>query len=117
MGTIELEQMEFFSYHGCYEQEQVVGNYFLVDLKFNTDSNAAIKSDDINDTVSYLTIYELIKDEMKKKSKLLEHVAGRIIDRLYTEFPEKISDVTIKIRKMNPPLGGKLNNVSVTLTQ
>ena len=117
MGIIELEQMEFFSYHGCYAQEQVVGNYFLVDLKFKTDSNSAIKSDDISDTVSYLTVYELIKQEMAVKSKLLEHVAGRILDRLYTEFQGKISEVTLKIRKMNPPLGGKINNVSVTLTR
>ena len=116
MGTIELEQMEFFSYHGCYEQEQVVGNYFLVDLKFTTDCNPAVKSDCLADTVSYLDVYNLVKQEMAKKSKLLEHVAGRILDRLYSQFPERISDVTIKIRKMNPPLGGKLNNVSVTLT-
>jgi dihydroneopterin aldolase len=117
MGIIELEHMEFFSYHGCYAQEQVVGNYFLVDLKFTTDCNPAIKSDSLADTVSYLDVYGLIKEEMAKKSKLLEHVAGRILDRLYTVFPERISNVTIKIRKMNPPLGGKLGNVSVTLTR
>lgn len=117
MGTIELEKMEFFSYHGCYEQEQIVGNYFLVDLRFNCDLNSAMKSDDLHDTVSYLEVYQLVKNEMAKKSKLLEHVAGRIIDRLYATYPERISNVTVKIRKMNPPLGGKVDNVSVTITR
>ncbi|HON19064.1 MAG TPA: dihydroneopterin aldolase [Salinivirgaceae bacterium] len=115
MGTIELEQMEFFSYHGCYEQEQVVGNYYLVDLRFDVDVNTAMKTDNLSDTISYLDVYRLVKDEMAIKSKLLEHVAGRIVDRLYTVYPEKISNVCIKIRKMNPPLGGKIQNVSVTL--
>jgi len=117
MGTIELEKMEFFAYHGCYKEEKVVGNYFLVDLKFNTDCNPAIKSDSLSDTISYLEIYELIKKEMEIKSNLLENVAGRIVNRLYAELPERISNVTVKIRKMNPPLGGKVESVSVSLTR
>ncbi|HPW65841.1 MAG: dihydroneopterin aldolase [Salinivirgaceae bacterium] len=117
MGTIELEKMEFFAYHGCYKEEKVVGNYFLVDLKFNTDCNPAIRSDSLSDTINYLEIYELIKKEMEIKSNLLENVAGRIINRLYAELPERISNVTVKIRKMNPPLGGKVESVSVSLTR
>lgn len=117
MGTIELEDMEFFAYHGCYKEEQVVGNYFLVDLRFNTNCNSAIRSDSLSDTVSYLEVYDLVKSEMAIKSKLLENVAGRILDRLYSRFPEKISDVTVKIRKMNPPLGGKLKSAAVILTR
>ncbi len=117
MGTIELEKMEFFAYHGCYKEEKVVGNYFLVDLKFNTDCNSAIRSDSLSDTINYLEIYELIKKEMEIKSNLLENVAGRIINRLYAELPERISNVTVKIRKMNPPLGGKVESVSVSLTR
>ena len=117
MGTIELEQMEFFAYHGCYEQEQVVGNYFLVDLKFDYDCNNAIKSDHLEDTINYLNIYKIVKDEMMIKSKLIEHVAGRILDKIYSTYSDQISNVTVKVRKMNPPLGGKLNNVNIELTR
>ena len=117
MGTIELENMEFFAYHGCYKQEQMIGNYFLVDVKFDYDCSKAIESDNLNDAVNYLKIYETVRGEMLKPSNLIEHVAGRIIDSLYAVFPEKILNITVKVRKMNPSLGGKLSNVSVLLTR
>lgn len=117
MGTIELKQMEFFAYHGCYEQEQLVGNYFFVDLRFNYDCSNAIKSDNIEHAVNYLSVYQIVKAEMQLKSKLIENVAGRILDRIYAAFPEQVSNVTVKIRKMNPPLGGKLNSVSIEITR
>ncbi len=116
MGIIELEKMEFFAYHGCYEQEQVVGNRFLVDLTLTTDCKKPQETDNIEDALNYLKVYELVQAEMEEPSHLLEHVAGRILDRLYAHFSQ-IEGATIKVRKMNPPLGGKLESVSVSLSR
>lgn len=116
MGMIQLENMEFYANHGCYKEEQIVGNQFLVDLTLETNCDIPRQTDNIEDALNYLKVYEFIKEEMDEKSHLLEHVAGRILDRLYKEF-DQIDKATIKVRKMNPPLGGKLESVSVTLSK
>jgi len=114
MSTISIEGMEFFAYHGCFKEEQVIGTKFIVDLFLTTDTSKAEETDNLNDTVNYLAVYQSVKDEMKIKSKLLEHVSRRIIRRVKKEFPD-VTHVRIKMRKMNPPLGGKINFVSIEL--
>ncbi len=116
MGFIEIEGMEFYAYHGHYEEEQIVGNRFLIDLKIETDCSKAAETDDIEDAVNYQTAYKIIKTEMKKKSNLLENIAGRISDTLYEKL-ENINSLTVKVSKMNPPMGGKIKKVSVTVTK
>ncbi|HSG68254.1 MAG TPA: dihydroneopterin aldolase [Bacteroidales bacterium] len=114
MSTISIEQMEFYAYHGCFKEEQIIGTRFLVDLYMEVDTEMAENSDELDDTVNYQEVYLLVKKEMEKKSKLLEHVGKRILDSMRQRFPE-IRSAKVKISKMNPPLGGKMNNVSLTL--
>ena len=116
MGFIDIEGMEFYAYHGHYEEEQIVGNRFLINLKIETDCSKAAESDTIKDALNYQTAYKIVKAEMKKKSNLLENIAGRILDSIY-ENMENIKSVTIKVSKMNPPMGGKIKNVSITMTK
>ena len=113
MGLIEIEGMQFYAYHGHFEAEQIVGNNFRVDLSFKTNTTAAAVSDDLNGTVNYQEVYNLVKNEMMVKSYLLEHVARRILDSLFQEFPE-IKKARVKISKLNPPMGGEIQKVSVT---
>lgn len=113
-GVIDIEGMEFYAFHGCYREEQIVGNRFLVDLQFTTDIESAMVSDSIEDTVSYLTVYEIVAREMKITSHILEHVAKRIIDAIYSEYEGQILSVKVKVSKCNPPLGGFVQKVSVT---
>ena len=114
MGLIEIEDMEFYAYHGHFKEEQVVGNRFLVNVAIRTNCQAASKSDKLEDALNYQIVYQVIKDEMEEKSHLLEHIGGRILDRLYATFPE-IHWAKIKISKMNPPMGGQIERVSVTM--
>ena len=116
MGKIELEGMEFFAYHGHYPVEKEVGNKFIVHVQITTDCDLAGKSDQLEDALDYQKVYQLIKEEMAVSSDLLEHVATRILDRLYGEFSE-IKHATIKISKMNPPMGGQIEKVSLTLSR
>ena len=108
--------MEFFAYHGCFKEERIVGNKFLVDLRIDTDLSKAAASDDLHDTLNYQKAYQLVKEQMHEKSHLLEHIAQRIIDALYSKF-EGIQMITVKVSKMNPPLGGKTEKVSVILSK
>lgn len=116
MGLIEIEGMEFYAYHGHYKEEQIVGNKFLLDLRIETDCTVPSQTDDINDAVNYQTAYKIIKREMQKKSNLLENIAGRILDAV-SEKLENIKSVSIKVSKINPPMGGKIKNVSITMSK
>ena len=114
MGLIRIEQMEFYSYHGCFEEERIVGNRFIVDLEMETDMRRACETDRIGDALNYQTAYDLTKKAMKTKSYLLEHIASRILDALFSNLPE-LEKATVKVSKMNPPMGGKIKSVSVEL--
>lgn len=115
MATIALEGMEFHAYHGCFAEEQVTGNTFFVDIYFETDTSEAENSDNLEATVNYAEIYEIIKAEMEIKSRLLEHVGKRIISSVKKQFPQ-IESIDLKVSKMNPPIGGKVQNVSVIIS-
>lgn len=114
MSLIELEEMEFYSFHGCFKEEQVVGNKFKVNISFSADCGKARLSDQIADTVNYVRIYDLTKAEMMVTSHLLEHVTSRIIHAIVSEFPQ-IEGLTVKVSKVNPPVGGQMKQVSVTM--
>lgn len=116
MAIIEIENMEFYSYHGCFKEEQVVGNHFQVNILVEANTEAAQQTDNLNDTINYQVIYNLVAAEMQQKSKLLEHVAQRIIGAISRNFPQVIR-VRVKVSKINPPMGGKIDRVSVTLEQ
>jgi dihydroneopterin aldolase len=116
MGQIKIENMEFYSFHGHFKEEQIVGNKFIVDLAIETDMKVPSESDNLKDAVDYQRVYQIIKVEMEKKSHLLEHIAGRIIDAIYSEM-KGIQKITVKVSKMNPPMGGKIGSVSVELTR
>ena len=115
MGLISLEGMEFFAYHGCFNEEQIIGTKFIADLFLETETAAAERSDALSETVDYQAVYGLVAEEMKVNSKLLEHLARRIIDRIVKEYPQ-VKGCRIKISKMNPPVGGKMEKVSIDLT-
>jgi 7,8-dihydroneopterin aldolase/epimerase/oxygenase len=116
MGLIQIEGMEFYAFHGHYKEEQIVGNRFLVDLTLETDMDKAVESDNLKDAVNYQIAYEIVKLQMEKNSHLLENIAGRILDAIYAEM-EGIKKATVKVSKMNPPIGGKINSVSVLLSR
>ena len=114
MGKIKIEHMEFYAFHGHYKEEQIVGNRFLVDLELESDMETAAESDELEDAVNYQQAYKIVRQEMKIKSKLLENIAKRILDSLYAEMTG-IKKASVTIRKMNPPMGGQIKSVNVTL--
>ena len=115
IGTIELEGMEFKAYHGCLEQEKVRGNFFTVDFRGELDMSAAADSDNLNDTLNYGDIYEIVSYEMSIPSELLENVAGRIVKAIEKRFPELVS-FSVRVSKKRPPVDGVAQWSRVTLT-
>lgn len=113
---IFLDNMRFFAYHGVGEQERLVGNEFTVNLRLKVDIQRAAETDDAADTVSYADVYEAVKSEMSLPSKLLEHISGRIIHRLFRDFPQ-IEEIELKLSKRNPPMGADIEAAGIEVTQ
>jgi 7,8-dihydroneopterin aldolase/epimerase/oxygenase len=116
MGQIQIEGMEFYAFHGHFREEQIVGNRFLVDLTIETDMEKPAESDNLKDAVNYQAAYEIVKTQMEVKSHLLENIAGRILNAVCSELPG-VKKATVKVSKMNPPMGGKINSVSVVVSK
>jgi len=114
MSKILLENMEFFAYHGCFKEEQIIGNQFVVNLEIETDTTVAEKTDNLRDTLNYQEVYNVVGEQMKSKSHLLEHVGRRIMDALADSF-EGVKYIKLKISKMHPPMGGKMRSVSLLM--
>lgn len=100
---ILLENVKFYAFHGVLPQERKVGNDYQVSLRIGYDISRAMVSDDVNDTLNYAEVYQLLSQEMSVPSALLERVAGRIGDRLFRKFPA-IQSIDLTIIKVNPPM-------------
>ena len=114
IGTIELEGMEFKAYHGCLDQEKVRGNAFTVDFRGQLDLTKASETDNLNDTVNYGEIYEIVAEEMSIPSELLENVAGRIVREIEKRFPQ-CESFSVRVSKKRPPVDGTAQWSRVTL--
>jgi dihydroneopterin aldolase len=112
MGQLVLENMEFFAHHGHFDEEQTIGGRFEVTVVIDTDLSKPAETDDLNDALDYSLVYEVVKKEMGKSSRLLEHLARRIADAVYT-VSDSISRVSVTVSKLNPAIGGKMNKFSV----
>ena len=113
---IILKNLHIHGYHGVAPQEQLVGNDFVINLRLLADFSAAIQSDNVNDTVSYAEVYEAVKEEMKQPSKLLEHVAGRMVERLFNSFPQ-VEEIELSLMKRNPPMNADIETAGVEIRE
>lgn len=109
---IFLDNLRFFAHHGVGEQETLAGNEFTVSLKLKVDIRRAMQTDEVTDTVNYADVYEAVRAEMMIPSKLLEHVCGRIVKRLFDTFPT-VESIDLKLSKRNPPMGADLDAAGV----
>lgn len=116
MGQIHLENIKVYAHHGCMEAETVIGSDYRVDLWVEADLEASAASDVLVDTVDYVLLNAIVCEEMAIPSKLLEHVAKRIVKRAMKEIT-LIERCRVRVAKINPPVGGHVGAVSVDLSE
>lgn len=114
MGTIALEGLEFFAYHGAYMEEQKIGNRYSVDIKIETNFLQAAETDRLKETVNYEDLYNLIRVVMHQKHRLLEHIGYSIIQKTREQYPN-IQQVEVSVSKFNPPIGGVCERARITM--
>lgn len=112
MGVIKLTNIRVFGFHGCLDEEGKIGSDYRVDLKVKGDLSLSAISDSLSDTIDYVHLNKIVKEEMAIRSKLLETVAERIINRTLSEIP-LVDKVTADVSKINPPIGGDVEMVTV----
>lgn len=115
MGLISLEGMEFFSYHGYYDEEQKIGNKYAIDVTIETDLQKAAQTDKLRETINYEEVYRLVATVMKERHRLLEHVAYEIINQVRAAFVE-VKHVKVGVSKFNPPIGGVCAKAKVEIS-
>lgn len=116
MAKILVQGIKLYGYHGCLDEEGKIGRTFIVDVVVEADLKKAAVDDKLSETVNYVTIYEIVKEEMAIRSRLIEHVAKRIYDHLYRKFPRIIS-AEVKVTKLDPPINGIVDSASVVISE
>ncbi len=116
MGKIQVNNCKLYCYHGCLEEEAKIGSWYRVDVEVDADLSKSSISDELSDTVDYVHLNQVVKEEMAIRSKLLEEVARRILDRILNEII-LIEKATVKVAKINPPIGGNVEEVAIILSQ
>jgi dihydroneopterin aldolase len=116
MGIIKVNNIKLFANHGCLDEEAKIGSEYRVDVKVKADLKKSAKTDELEDTVDYVHLNHIVKEEMAIRSKLLEEVAQRILDRFFKEL-KIIQKATVSVSKINPPIGGNVEEVVIILTK
>lgn len=114
MHKILVEGISVYAYHGCLEEEGIIGCNYLVDVTMETDFSEAATSDNLNHTIDYVTVYNIVKSQMAIRSRLIEHAGQRIINSLKKEL-KGLQKIQVKVTKLNPPMNGNVEKVSIVI--
>jgi dihydroneopterin aldolase len=114
LGKVRLENIRLYAFHGCLKEEAIIGSDYRVDLEVQADLEEAARTDQLSDTVDYVHLHKIVREEMETRSHLLESVADRILNRIFKDHPS-VQEAEVAISKVNPPLGGDVQQVTVIL--
>ena len=116
MHKVLVEGIKVYAYHGCMEEEARLGGNYVVDVTIETDFTEAAITDDLTKTVDYVAVCNIVKEEMAIRSKLIEQVGKRIVDRIKREI-NGILKVKVRVNKLNPPINGVVSGVSIEIEE
>ena len=112
--TVELNGVKVYAFHGCLPEEAKIGGHYVVDLSVQTNFEKAAETDELIDTVDYVVLNKIVKEEMAIRSKLIEHVGQRIVNRIKNDV-EGVDSLRVKVTKVCPPINGYVNNVAIII--
>jgi len=116
MGIIKVKNIRVYAYHGCLIEEGKIGSDYRVDVTVKANLSKSAKTDNLSDTVDYVHLNKIVKEEMAIRSKLLETVAKRILNRILVEIP-MVKKADVAVSKLNPPIGGNVASVTIEMSK
>lgn len=114
MGVLALEGMQFYANHGYYAHEKENGGEYTVDIYLHLNLMKAGLSDQLEDTLNYEKVYQIVNTIMQGSKNLIEHIAYQIMEQLATEFSE-VEFAKIRVSKLQPPIQGKVAKTFVEI--
>lgn len=114
LSFIHIDDIRLHALHGVLPQEQATGNDYTINIRIGYDISRAMQTDDVTDTLNYAEVFNVIKQEMAIPSKLIEHVCGRIANRLMEQYAD-ITSIELCITKLNPPMGADCRGAGVEI--
>lgn len=116
MHKIVVEGIKVYAYHGCLPEEGLIGTNYMVDVTMETDFTIAAETDDLTQTIDYVVVYEVVKKQMAIRSKLIEQVGQRIVNELKSTL-SGLKKIEVKVTKLNPPMNGNVERVSIIISE
>lgn len=116
INKILVEGIKVYAYHGCLEEESKIGSDYIVDVAVTTNFMKSTASDELEDTIDYVEINQIVEQEMHIRSKLIEHVAYRILSRIKEKYTSVIG-ASVKVTKIAPPINGNVDKVAVIIEE
>lgn len=115
-NIIEVNGIRLYAFHGCLDEEGLIGGNYTVDVRLTTDFSSAAKTDNLSETIDYVDVNRIVSEEMGVRSKLIEHVGKRIINRVKSEC-KGVNTIQVKITKICPPINGDVENVAIIIEE
>lgn len=115
MGIVEVSGIRVRAFHGCINEEAIVGGEFSINVKVHAPFLKAALTDDLNEAIDYVVLTDIVKAEMQIRAKLIEVVALRIVKSIQTRYPIA-TEVEVKLIKHRAPIQSDVKNVSVYLS-
>jgi len=113
---IEVNGIKLYAYHGCLEEEGKIGGHYAVDVTMKTNFSKAAEQDDLSQTIDYVQVNQIVTEEMAIRSKLIEHVGQRIVNRIQQEV-QQLEALRVKVVKICPPINGDVENVAIIIEE
>lgn len=114
--VIEVNTIRLYAFHGCLPEEGKIGGHYTVDVHLETDFSKSFESDHLVDTIDYVLINKIVREEMAIRSKLIEHVGHRIVSRIKNEA-QYVHRLRVKVTKLSPPINGDVENVAIIIEE
>lgn len=114
--TIEVSGIKVYAYHGCLEEESIIGQKYTVDVSLETSFTIASTSDELSDTIDYVVINKIVEENMAVRHKLIETVAQSILDTIKEKY-DQLYSVSVRVIKPCPPISGNVDSVSVKVEE
>ena len=112
--NITVEGIKIYAFHGCLDEESKIGGNYVVDVFIETDFTKSALEDDLQHTIDYVKVYEIVRNEMLIRSKLIETVGNRILNKLKVVFSSQ-AKFKVVIHKLSPPINGDVDSVSISI--
>lgn len=113
MGLITVEGIRVFAYHGHLKEEAFLGGHFIVNVWVTADTSEVERTDDLKDTIDYVKIIEIVKEQMAIRADMIEVPAKRIADTILSL--NKVQKVKVELEKIQPPIDAAFDKISVTI--